>query len=214
MPTSSRNADIVRNNGALWASPPKTNMEAETIMDINKIRALAEVLAEHNLYELTLEENGEKLTIKHPSGKVAEAEHILSAVKLMPSAANAHAPSLSQYPIAPAPPFSAAHFPNPSVQPTEAEKAQEEEPAARVAEDEIVITSPMVGIFYASPSPEQPPFKEVGQHVNEGDVLCIIEAMKLMNEITADQSGTVIETYCENGALVEFGQKLFKLRVG
>ena len=73
------------------------------------------------------------------------------------------------------------------------------------------IKSPMVGIFYASPSPEAEPFVKVGQKVKKGDTLCIIEAMKLMNDVVAEEDGEIVEICAENGALVEFGQILFKL---
>ncbi|MDD5796308.1 MAG: acetyl-CoA carboxylase biotin carboxyl carrier protein [Oscillospiraceae bacterium] len=73
------------------------------------------------------------------------------------------------------------------------------------------IKAPMVGVFYAAASPESSPFVTVGQKVNKGDVVCIIEAMKLMNEITADQSGTIAEIYVNNGDIVEYGQPLFKI---
>lgn len=73
------------------------------------------------------------------------------------------------------------------------------------------IKSPMVGVFYAASSPESSPFVTVGQKVQKGDVVCIIEAMKLMNEITAEQSGTVTEICVNNGDIVEFDQPLFKI---
>lgn len=74
------------------------------------------------------------------------------------------------------------------------------------------VTSPFVGTFYRSPSPDAPPFVEVGSSIREGQALCIVEAMKLMNEIEADASGTIVEILAENGKAVEFGQKLFKVR--
>ena len=74
-----------------------------------------------------------------------------------------------------------------------------------------MIVSPMVGVFYASPSPDDPPFVKVGQKVHKGDVLCIIEAMKLMNEITAEEDGEIIDVCVANGSVVEYGQTLFKL---
>lgn len=73
------------------------------------------------------------------------------------------------------------------------------------------IKSPMVGVFYASPSPDAKPFVEIGQKVKKGDVVCIIEAMKLMNELTADQDGEVVDVCVNNGDVVEYGQPLFKL---
>ena len=75
-----------------------------------------------------------------------------------------------------------------------------------------VIASPMVGIFYAAPSPESAPYVTVGQKVKKGDVLCIVEAMKLMNEIQAEQDGEIAEICAENGQVVEFGQPLFRIR--
>lgn len=74
-----------------------------------------------------------------------------------------------------------------------------------------MVTSPMVGVFYASPSPTDPPFVTVGSKVKKGDVLCIIEAMKLMNEITAEEDGEIIDICATNGSVVEYGQILFKL---
>jgi acetyl-CoA carboxylase biotin carboxyl carrier protein len=76
------------------------------------------------------------------------------------------------------------------------------------------VTSPFVGTFYRSPSPDAPPFVEVGSTIREGQALCIVEAMKLMNEIEADCAGTIVEILAENGKSVEFGQKLYKVRKG
>ena len=87
-------------------------------------------------------------------------------------------------------------------------------PAAPAAPevDGVWVTSPFVGTFYRSPSPDAPPFVEVGSVVREGQTLCIVEAMKLMNEIEADAAGTIVEILGENGKSVEFGQKLFRVR--
>ena len=93
-----------------------------------------------------------------------------------------------------------------------------EAPAPVVREEAAVdfnrvheIKSPMVGVFYTSPSPDTKPFVEIGQKVKKGDVVCIIEAMKLMNELTADQDGEVVDICVSNGDVVEYGQPLFKL---
>ena len=89
-------------------------------------------------------------------------------------------------------------------------------PAAAAAAVEVVdgvdVTSPFVGTFYRSPSPDAPSFADVGTVVRPGQTLCIIEAMKLMNEIEAEMSGTVVEVYAQNGKAVEFGQKLFRIK--
>jgi acetyl-CoA carboxylase biotin carboxyl carrier protein len=83
------------------------------------------------------------------------------------------------------------------------------DPATR---DYVDVTSPFVGSFYAAPSPDAPPFVEVGSVVRPGQTLCIIEAMKLMNEIESECAGTVVEIFAQNGKNVEFGQKLFRIK--
>jgi len=90
------------------------------------------------------------------------------------------------------------------------ETAVHHEPA--VPDDSVDVTSPFVGTFYRSPSPDSPTFVEVGSVVRPGQTLCIIEAMKLMNEIEADCSGTIVEVFAQNGKAVEFGQKLFRVK--
>ncbi len=91
--------------------------------------------------------------------------------------------------------------------------ALEEVPAAEEpAIEGHVLTSPIVGTFYAAPSPDSPPYVEVGARVEQGQVVCIVEAMKLMNEIEADVSGTVASVVAENGDPVEFGAPLFVIR--
>ncbi|MBV9948300.1 MAG: acetyl-CoA carboxylase biotin carboxyl carrier protein [Myxococcales bacterium] len=78
--------------------------------------------------------------------------------------------------------------------------------------DSVDVTSPFVGSFYRSPSPDAPPFVEVGSVVRTGQTLCIIEAMKLMNEIEAECAGTIVEIFAQNGKSVEYGQKLFRIK--
>ena len=94
--------------------------------------------------------------------------------------------------------------------------AQASAPASLPPTDDLsdyaIVPSPFVGTFYRSPSPDAPPFVEVGSVVKQGQTLCIVEAMKLMNEIEADVAGTVTEILVENGKAVEFGQKLFKIK--
>ncbi len=100
----------------------------------------------------------------------------------------------------------------PTAPETPAQPAPAVQPAAPVAQDTgASIKSPMVGVFYAAPSPDSEPFVTVGKKVNKGDVVCIVEAMKLMNEITAEQSGTISEICVNNGDIVEYGQTLFKI---
>lgn len=84
-----------------------------------------------------------------------------------------------------------------------------------VVQDDItdhIVSSPMVGVFYRSPSPDRPPFVDIGVKVKKGDVICIIEAMKLMNEVKADKEGEVVDCFCQDGSPVEFGSPLFSVK--
>ena len=90
--------------------------------------------------------------------------------------------------------------------------APPEAPKAAPASNEAFVTSPFVGTFYRAPSPDAEPFVEVGSAVKPGQTLCIVEAMKLMNEIESEVGGVVLEILVENGQSVEFGQKLFKVK--
>ena len=109
-------------------------------------------------------------------------------------------------------------FPRGAAPVTAVQPAASAAPAARAhiapAEDPAVVfvTSPFVGTFYTAPSPEAANFVEVGASVKKGQTICIVEAMKLMNEIEAEEAGTILEVLAENGKSVEFGQKLFKMR--
>jgi len=87
-------------------------------------------------------------------------------------------------------------------------------PNASNEEGIVYVTSPLVGTFYRSPSPESQPFVEVGTRIRPGQRVCIVEAMKLMNEIESEIEGTIVEILCENGKPVEYGQKLFRVRKG
>ncbi len=103
----------------------------------------------------------------------------------------------------------------PALPPSSYAPGADEKPAAglsKAAENLREIKSPMVGVFYASPSPEQEPYVKVGSAVKKGDVICVIEAMKLLNEISSDQDGEIAEVCADNGAIVEYGQVLFRLR--
>ena len=125
-------------------------------------------------------------------------------LKRQPSVGVAHvaaAPVFSPHPSAPTPaPAAAGLVPSP--------------PPAESAPDENlhIVKSPIVGTFYSAPSPDSPPFVKPGDTVKRGQVLCIVEAMKLMNEIDADQAGEVVRQLAENGQPVEYGQPLFALK--
>ena len=142
------------------------------------IEKLAKIIADNGLTEISLEDGEQAITIRKDLPEVIAAAP--AAVTAAPVAATAPAP--------------AATAPQPA--------AKEPEAKGRA------ITSPMVGTFYAASSPDAAPFVEVGSTVNAGDVVCIIEAMKLMNEIKSEQSGKVVQICVKNGDPIEYGQVL------
>jgi acetyl-CoA carboxylase biotin carboxyl carrier protein len=151
-------------------------------LDLKQLRQLLRILSRRNVTEFEFED--EKVRIRLARGG--------RRVEVDPAVSDA----------APAP---AGSLPPPASAPGSA--------AEGTAADGIVfVTSPFVGTFYRSPSPDAPPFVELGSTVREGQALCIVEAMKLMNEIEADCAGSVVEILTENGKPVEFGQKLFKIQ--
>ena len=150
-------------------------------MDIRKVKKLIELLEESNIDEIEIKEGEESVRISRNSAQFAVA-----------AAAAAAAPP----PYAPPPPVAAAPAAEPAPAPVAAGH---------------VVNSPMVGTFYRSPSPTSPPFIEVGQTVKIGDVVCIIEAMKMMNQIEADKAGTIGAILVESGEPVEFDQPLFSI---
>ncbi len=149
---------------------------------IDEIKELIATLDNSSLTNLDIvTENGEKLSLKK---KVAKQN-----ITLPVGTAMATAMPMPNMPVQ-----------APTAEPATAEPAK---PQGKT------IDCPMVGVFYTSPSPEADPYVKVGTKVNKGDVVCIIEAMKLMNEVTATESGTIQEVLVENGDLVEYGQPLF-----
>lgn len=153
-------------------------------MDIRKIKKLIELVEESGIAELEITEGEESVRINRHSPAPAAAVHYAPA-PYPQQAAPAQAPAA----------------------PTQG-SADNSQPAA-VEESGHVVRSPMVGTFYESPSPGAKAFVTVGQQVNAGDTLCIVEAMKMMNQIEADVSGTVKKILVENEAPVEFDQPLF-----
>ncbi len=151
-------------------------------MDLRKLKTLIDLVAESDIAELEVTEGESKVRIVKSSG-VPQSQVVMMPQQSMPQ--NMAAPAAPQAPAA-AP------------------------VAAAPAEPEgHVVKSPMVGTFYRASAPGKPPFVEVGSTVKEGDTLCIIEAMKLLNEIDADASGVIKQILVENGQPVEFGQPLF-----
>ncbi|MFM4828174.1 acetyl-CoA carboxylase biotin carboxyl carrier protein [Aeromonas rivipollensis] len=150
-------------------------------MDIRKIKKLIELVEESGIAELEISEGEESVRIsRNFSGQVSVAPQMMMQ------------PAQVQQAAAPV-----------------AAAAQTAAPAADAAPSGHLMRSPMVGSFYRSSSPEAKPFVEVGQHVNVGDTLCIVEAMKMMNQIESDKAGVIKAILVENGQAVEFDEPLF-----
>jgi acetyl-CoA carboxylase biotin carboxyl carrier protein len=163
-------------------------------MDIRKIKKLIELLEESSLSEIEIVEGEESVRLSRAAAApAAQPPHYAAGLPAHVQAAAWSAPGSAPAPAAapPAPP------------------AEDDEEA--VPEGELV-RAPMVGTFYGSPSPDAEPFVSLGQQVSEGETMCIIEAMKMFNQIEAEASGTVVAILVENGQPVEFDQPLFVIR--
>src|SRR5262249_30319154 len=154
-------------------------------MNFEDIERILELMRSHELTEFELEREGLKLRVRKATAASAPAPP--AAIAPVPAA---HAPSVGPAPAAAPPP--------PPIEPDSVELA--------------VVKSPIVGTFYVSAEPGAPPFVETGQHVKKDQVLCIIEAMKLMNEITSEYEGEIVSIYVENGQPVQYGERLFAIR--
>jgi acetyl-CoA carboxylase biotin carboxyl carrier protein len=161
-------------------------------MNQKELKELIEFLIEKDIAEFELERGDVKVRIKR--GADALAAPVISHITAMPSAAQPP-------PVSYAPP--AGHPP----------AATPAAPVAEPQEELHIVKSPIVGTFYESPAPGAPPFIKTGDIVKAGQVLCIIEAMKLMNEIESDASGEIVKMIAANGKPVEYGQPLFAIRV-
>ena len=148
-------------------------------MDLRKLKTLIDLVSESNISELEITEADGKVRIVKADPAAAVATQPVYAPAPMPVVAAAAAPVAAA--AAPAAPVETGH----------------------------VVKSPMVGTFYRASSPNAKSFADVGQQIKEGEPICIIEAMKIMNEIEADKSGTITKVLAENGQAVEFGQPLF-----
>ncbi len=159
-------------------------------MNIKELKEIIRLVAEKEFAEFELEQPDFKLRIRRnaPPSLHAVESSAARAVSSSPVAEPMPAPSAPAAPVVETPP------------PLEDEKVYH------------IIRSPIVGTFYRAPNPTAGPFVEVGDHVEPGTVLCIIEAMKLMNEITSDIAGEVVKIYVENGQPVEYGQPLFAIK--
>jgi acetyl-CoA carboxylase biotin carboxyl carrier protein len=166
-------------------------------MDLKEIKSVIDLMTKNGLSEFELEKGDFKLRVKRgPNGEWAT-----SAAPNGPQVVHHHAPVAAFAPSAAAPVAASFSTPIPLAATPSA--------AASGAEQ---IVSPMVGTFYTSPSPESPAYVAVGQEVQEDTVVCIIEAMKVMNEIKAEMRGIIVEVLAQNGKPVEFGKPLFAIR--
>ena len=147
-------------------------------MDIRKVKKLMELLEESGMSEIEIKEGEESVKISRYGNSPAPAQHPIQSF------------FQQQAPVSSAPTSQTA---SPNEQPQETGQS---------------VTSPMVGTLYSAPSPTAKPFVSIGQKINQGDTVGIIEAMKIMNQIESDQSGTVIEILVKDGEAVEFGQSL------
>jgi acetyl-CoA carboxylase biotin carboxyl carrier protein len=155
-------------------------------MDLNYVKKLVKLLSESDVDEIEIEEEGKKIRVVKRGGSVPVATSTAPAVYQVPPAFQgaAHTPAL------------AAAQPTVVTAVPEAKKYRE-------------IKSPIVGTFYRSPAPDAAPFVQLGSAITPGAVLCIVEAMKLMNEIESDVAGTIVQILVENGQPVEYDQPLF-----
>jgi len=181
-------------------------------VDIDKLRALLEVLRQEDISEFEHEEDKVKLRIvRGPRGGAAVAATGMQPMAYGPHGAWPMMAGVAPGSVPPPPPFATGNGSaggGGGVATGPGGGAAIPEPSA----DFTDVTSPFVGTFYRSPSPEAPSFVEVGSVVRPGQTLCIVEAMKLMNEIEAEVSGTITEIFAQSGKAVEFGQKLFRVK--
>ena len=163
-------------------------------MDLKEIKQIIDLMKRSDLTEFAVEEEGFKLKIRRGSNE-------------LPVVTSSHSSGA---------PFNTSAQPAPAAPAPASAIAQSAAPAAPAGDEAGVsyIKSPMVGTFYRSGSPESKPYAETGTKVVENSVVCIIEAMKIMNEIQAETKGTITECLVENGQPVEYGQKLFKIKLG
>lgn len=164
-------------------------------MDLRKIKKLIDLLEESNLAEIEIKEGEESVRLaRTPTG----------------SAQSGHAPVHAYADPAPRAPLMPLHSPVDAATGGSARSQSESASGtSQATPDGHVVRAPMVGTFYASPAPDKPPFVSVGQSIQAGETLGIIEAMKMFNPIEADISGTVLAIQCESGQPVEFDQPLF-----
>lgn len=166
---------------------------AQAMMDLEFLRGLIDAVDQSGIDSLEIHRAGTRIRI----AKTPAAAPVLSAPMASAPAMLSHAP--------------AAHPPHAAPAAAAAAPAGEPAAAAAPASNLVDIKSPMVGTFYRSPAPEAPSYVEIGSHVSKGQTLCILEAMKLMNELESEVDGVVREVLVDNADPVEYGQVLFRI---
>lgn len=179
-------------------------------MDLSTLQGIVELMEKYDLSHVKLDDEGGKVEIDRSvpgAGKVEGAPVATTAVySYAPWPAAPAGPAVATAPVAPA-----GAAPAPASAPAPAAPATPA-PAARPVDDGAhEVSAPMVGVFYAAPAPGADPFVTVGAKVKKGDTLCIVEAMKCMNEIAAECDGTVVDICVSDGELVEYGRCLMKI---
>lgn len=167
----------------------KAVTESPDNLNLAEIKALIELVSDKQFNEFELERGNFKLRLSKGLAKAAAFSEPVTVVEQKVVATPVAAPQ----PVAPAPVI-------------------ETPPPAKEEENLHIVTSPIVGTFYGSPNPSSPAFVAVGDSVQTGKVLCIVEAMKLMNEVVSDASGVIAKVFAENGQPVEYGQPLFGIK--
>ena len=174
-------------------------------MNQKEIKELIEFLVEKDIAEFELQRGDMKLLIKR--GARAQSAPVL---QVTPTLAPGHTVAVASAPAAPS-----SSTPSPTTDTGEPSSGAAPATSAAAAEANLfILKSPIVGTYYEAPSPGTPPFVKVGDAVKEGQVLCIIEAMKLMNEIEADVSGVIAKIFVSNASPVEYGMPLFGIKRG
>ena len=167
--------------------PTRSEKPAKPGFDLKEVEGLIDLLIDRKIVEFEMKKAGTKIRIVRAGGSASPAV------------------------VYGAPPEAHLPAPAPAAVSSSATPAQTEAPAAESTEGLYLIKSPIVGTFYGSPAPNAPAFVKAGDAVHVGQVLCIIEAMKLMNEIESEVAGEVVRIYVENGQPVEYGQSLFAI---
>jgi acetyl-CoA carboxylase biotin carboxyl carrier protein len=176
----------------------RARKSSEDKWGLQDIRELLDVLIEREITEFEMEKGGLKIRVKRGDAREATSASVAGGVPI------------SSFPLS----HSSPRPPVPAVTPLSSNLASSavEILPAETTEELHIIKSPIVGTFYAAPAPNAPPFVGLGDVVQVGQVLCVIEAMKLMNEIEAEVGGEVVRVYVENGQPVEYGQSLFAIK--